>query len=62
MPAALLQAALTKAQEGRPGEDVFGEAKLKMQERLQAGGWLGTDDALHCRDCFCWLISAVKPQ
>jgi len=55
-----LQPALTKAQQARPGEDVLEEARLKMRERLAAGGWLTEEGALHIKNNGCWFATASK--
>ena len=57
-----LQVAVTKAQEQRPGEDVFEEAKQNMKRRLLEKGWLSEDEALRVPGNGCWFISAVKQQ
>lgn len=59
MPLAI-KAALTKAQEARPGDDVFEEARLKMQQMLVAGGWLNEQEALSMQ-ASCWFVTARKP-
>lgn len=56
-----IKAAVTKAQEQRPGEDVFEEAKQSMKRRLLEKGWLSEDEALCVPGNGCWFISAVKP-
>lgn len=57
-----IQVAVTKAQEQRPGEDVFEEAKQNMKRRLLEKGWLSEDEALRVPGNGCWFISAVKQQ
>lgn len=58
---ASMQAAVSKAQQQRPGEDVFGEARQKMQALLSANGCLTPAGDLDCCTNSCWLISAKKP-
>ena len=55
----MLQPALTKAQEQRPGEDVFEEARQRMQQLLTQKGWL-TDAGLRIPNNGCWFITAAK--
>jgi hypothetical protein len=55
-----LQVAVTKAQEQRPGEDVFEEAKQKLKRRLLEKGWLSEDASVRVPGNGCWFISAVK--
>lgn len=56
-----IKAAVSKAQQQRPGEDVFGEARQKMQALLSANGCLTPAGDLDCCTNSCWLISAKKP-
>jgi hypothetical protein len=58
---AALQEALTKAQEKRPGEDVFEEARGKMQALLSANGCLTPEGDLCCTNNLLWFITAKKP-
>lgn len=55
------QEALTKAQERRPGADVFGEARGRMEALLSGNGCLTPEGDLRCRDNMLWFITARKP-
>lgn len=56
-----IRPALLKAQEQRPGEDVFEEGRLRMERLATENGWLGEDGALRCTNNGCWFITARKP-
>ncbi|KAL4452437.1 hypothetical protein ABPG75_008099 [Micractinium tetrahymenae] len=55
-----IKPSLEKAQEARPGEDVFEEGRQKMQRRLQEKGWLDEEETVHIKGNGCWFITAKK--
>lgn len=57
-----IKAAVQKAQEERPGEDVFEEARQRMEAALRQHGWLGDDGSMSSLHNSCWFITACKPE
>ncbi len=51
-----------KAQEGRPGEDLYEEAKAKLEGVFREAGWFREDGVVEMPDNRCHFITARKPE
>lgn len=49
-----IRPALAKAQEARPGEDVFGEARAKLARQFSERGWLTEKGDFHSEGNLAW--------